>query len=102
MHRAIHRCRTRSPRPTRVLDVYSTWRALETGRGREVNPVLRGVAGNVPAMLVIKGASTAASVYAVEHLWKRNRKAAVATMIGIKAAYGLVVARNFKVGVSVR
>ena len=79
-----------------VLDAYSTWKAVNGRRAREANPVLTGISGSLPKLLIAKGASTAASVYVVERLWKRNRKAAVLTMVGINAAYAAVVTHNYR------
>jgi len=80
-----------------ILDVYTTWQGVSTRRAREVNPVLGGIAGNLPALVTTKAAATTVSVYAVERLWKRNRKAAVITMVGVNAAYLLIVSKNFAV-----
>ena len=79
-----------------ALDAYSTWKAVNGRRAREANPVLTGISGSLPKLLIAKGASTAASVYVVERLWKRNRKAAVLTMVGINAAYAAVVTHNYR------
>jgi hypothetical protein len=67
---------------------------LQNPRLREANPLVRPFARSVPAMLVLKGASTAVTVVAVEKLWRKNRVAAVATMVGINVGYGIVVSRN--------
>jgi hypothetical protein len=80
-----------------VVDAVSTWRVVRRGDGRELNPILTGVADNLPALLAIKAASTAVSVYAVEKLHPRNRKAALATMIAVNVAYAYVVANNLGV-----
>jgi hypothetical protein len=81
-----------------ALDAVSTWRAMRSGNVRELNPLLTNAADNLPALLAIKAASTAVSIYAVEKLRVRNRKAAVATMIGLNIAYAYVVAENLEVG----
>lgn len=79
-----------------ALDVTSTMRAL--GRGHtETNPLMREVAGRPAAMVAVKAGSSAATIWLVRRLARRNRAAAVATMVAIDAAYAAVVARNFHV-----
>jgi hypothetical protein len=78
-----------------VLDTHSTRHALARGYD-ESNPVLRPVAGNGTAMVLVKVGATAATIVAVERLWRRNRVAAVLTMIGINAGYAIVVANNYR------
>jgi len=79
-----------------VMDGVTTVRAVTEYDARELNPAMRPFAGNQAAILVIKASSTAGTVYAVERLWKRNRVAAVLTMIGINAGYAAVVAHNVR------
>jgi hypothetical protein len=78
-----------------VLDTNSTRHALARGYA-ESNPLLRPVAGSGAAMMLVKTGATAATVVAVERLWRRNRLAAVLTMIGINAGYAVVVAHNYR------
>jgi hypothetical protein len=77
-----------------AVDAITTLRALQKPGLREANPLVRPFARNVPAMVILKGASTTVTVMAVEKLWRRNRVAAVATMVGINAAYGIIVSHN--------
>lgn len=77
-----------------AADAITTIKALEKPGLREANPIVRPFARNVPAMIVLKGASTVVTVAAVEKLWRKNRAAAVATMVGINVAYGVIVSRN--------
>jgi hypothetical protein len=79
-----------------VLDVASTRMALRAG-GIEANPIVQSFAGAPLAFVAVKGGAAAAMIYASERLWKKNRKAAVLTMIGLNAAYGAVVAHNYGV-----
>lgn len=79
-----------------VLDITSTRRALNAG-GVEANPLVAPLAGSPLAMLALKAGVTGATIYASERLWKKNRMAAVLTMIGLNAAYGAVVAHNYGV-----
>ena len=47
-------------------------------------------------MVLVKVGATALTIAAVERLWRRNRVAAVLTMIGINAGYTAVVAHNYR------
>ena len=77
-----------------VLDANSTRHALSRGYA-EGNPVLRPAVENEAAMMLVKAGATVATIAAVERLWRRNRVAAVLTMIGINTGYAIVVARNY-------
>jgi hypothetical protein len=77
-----------------ALDVYSTRRALNSG-AREVNPVMASTSGNFGAMLAIKAATTTSSIYLAEKLWKKNRAAAIVTMVAVNGATAAIAARNF-------
>jgi hypothetical protein len=85
-----------------VADAVTTVQALQQAGVEEVNPLARPFVRNVPAMAVVKSASTAVTIFAVEKLWRRNRVAAVSTMIGINVAYGLIVSHNARVAESAR
>jgi hypothetical protein len=79
-----------------ALDVASTRMALTAG-GVEANPLISRLAGSPVALTAVKAGVTGAMIYASERMWKKNRKAAVLTMIGLNAAYGVVVAHNYGV-----
>jgi hypothetical protein len=79
-----------------ALDITSTRRALNAG-GVEANPLVAPIAGSPLAMLALKAGVTGAAIYASERLWKKNRVAAVMTMIGLNAAHAAVVAHNYSV-----
>lgn len=76
-----------------TLDAYTTAAAVRNG-ARETNPLMAPIASNRAAMLAVKAASATVSIYCAERLWKKNRVAAVAVMIGINAATAVVVANN--------
>src|SRR5262249_7056048 len=78
------------------LDVHSTLRAVEVGR-RETNPIVAGMVGSPAAFVAAKAGITAGICFASERLWKRNKTAAVLTMIALNSAYGAVVAHNYAV-----
>jgi ABC-type uncharacterized transport system permease subunit len=80
-----------------ALDAHSTLTAVENG-ARETNPLVRG-AMDMPAGLVALKAGTAVGViYLTEKLWKRNRVAAVVTMIALNSAYATIAAHNYRAG----
>jgi hypothetical protein len=84
-----------------TLDFVSTRKALNAG-GVEGNPLVAPLVGSPVGFLALKAGVTGATVYVSERLWKRNRAAAVVTMIGLNAAYGAVVAHNYRVAASQR
>lgn len=79
-----------------ALDVASTRTALRAG-SVEANPLVASFAGSPLALTAVKAGVAGAMIYASERLWKKNRKAAVLTMIGLNVAYGAVVAHNYGV-----
>lgn len=84
-----------------VMDIVSTTKGLNAG-AVEANPVMAKVVGNRAAFVAVKAGTTAVSIYLAERLWKRNRVAAIATMVGINAMMGVVVAHNQSVVAKLR
>jgi hypothetical protein len=84
-----------------ALDIASTHRALNAGAA-EANPVVAPFASSPVALAVVKAGVTSATIVASERLWKKNRKAALLTMIALNAAYGVVVAHNYRVAAAQR
>ena len=78
-----------------ALDVQSTTRALRQG-GTEQNPMLAGVASNTAALSLLKAATTASTVYAIEHVRKKNRFAAIVTMVAVDSVYAAIVVHNYR------
>jgi uncharacterized protein DUF5658 len=78
------------------LDIHSTLRAPEFG-GREANPIVGGMLGSPAAFVAAKVGMTASIYFVSERLWKRNRTAAVLTMIALNSTYGALVAHNYAV-----
>jgi hypothetical protein len=78
------------------FDIYTTSSALQRGAA-EANPVMRPVAGNHVASVLVKAAATAGSIYFTERAWKQNRKGAVILMTAINVAAAAVVAHNTQV-----
>jgi hypothetical protein len=78
-----------------AFDAVTTIRALEAG-GVEVNPLLKGVAGNGVALVAVKAGATVATVYLAERLWKKNRVAAIVLMATLNGVYVVAVAQNHR------
>ena len=76
-----------------VLDVISTVRGINSGMV-ETNVLMRGVAGNPFALAAVKGGAAAATLLLTRRLARKNRPAAVLTMVALNAAYSIVVAQN--------
>jgi hypothetical protein len=75
------------------LDMVTTNRALKNG-AMETNPAMRGSVGQ---QLLVKSVMSVGTVAVAEKLWKRNKVAAVVTMIatnGVMAAISASNARN--------
>ncbi len=77
-----------------VYDAYSTTRGLSQG-ARELNPLMRGIAGNSAALWTVKAATTASSILVAERLWKRNRTAAILTMLALNGVVASVATHNW-------
>jgi len=101
----IGRARERRPDPLvpmyasfcalQVLDIHSTWRAVDRG-AVEANPVLRGVVGNQVGLVALKAAGTAGLMYASEKMWKKNRTASIIFMVAANSAMAWVVQNNYR------
>lgn len=78
------------------LDAYTTLSAV--GRGaREANPVVRGAVGNPAVFMALKSSMTAATIYAAQRMWPRNKGAAIAMLAITNGVMGGVVAHNMSV-----
>ncbi|MEW6320171.1 MAG: DUF5658 family protein [Acidobacteriota bacterium] len=76
-----------------VMDFVTTRQGLAAG-AVEANPMMRGVVGNSAAFIAVKAASAATSIWMAERLWKKNRAAAIATMVVVNSGLAAVVAHN--------
>jgi len=74
-----------------ALDFYTTKHAIGAG-STEVNPLMKG--GNSAAMMAVKAAGGAATIYFTERAWKKNRAGAIVLMTVLNGATAAVVARN--------
>jgi hypothetical protein len=81
---------------TQALDIHSTLRALDRG-GVESNPMLASLTKNKAAFVAVKAAVAAGSIVAARKLAKKNKVAAIVTMVAINTAYGLIAHHNYKV-----
>lgn len=79
-----------------IADGVTTVAAVRDHNARELNPAMRPFADSTVSLLLIKTSATAGTMYAVEKLWKKNRVAAVLTMIGVNAMYAVVVTNNVR------
>ena len=79
-----------------ALDVHSTLSAFRAG-AVEGNPMMAGVTKNRAAFMAVKAGVAASTVLAARQLAKRNRVAAVVTLVAINSAYAFVVNHNYKI-----
>jgi hypothetical protein len=79
-----------------MLDVHSTLTAVKQGAS-ESNPLMKGLASNKAAFIAMKAGVAASTILASRNMAKRNKVAAIATMIAINSAYAFVVNHNYKV-----
>jgi hypothetical protein len=78
-----------------ALDAHSTMTALEHG-ARETNPLVRGAMSMPAGMVALKAGTAVGVIYLTEKLWKRNRVAAVLTMVALNSAYATIAAHNYQ------
>ena len=78
-----------------VLDIYSTTSALKVG-AREANPTASPFAGNTGALIGLKTATTASSIFFAERLWKKNRMGAIVMMAVVNGATAAVSIHNMR------
>jgi hypothetical protein len=79
-----------------ALDMHSTLRAFSNG-AVEANPLMSGVTRNKAAFLAVKAGVAASTIFAAKNMARRNKVAAIATLVAVNTAYALVVSHNYKV-----
>ena len=79
-----------------ALDVHSTMSAFDNG-AVEANPMMKGIAGNKAAFFAIKAGVAATTILTARSLAKRNKVAAIVTLIAINSAYAMIVNHNYEV-----
>lgn len=95
-------------RPRPLVSLYVSFAALQglnahsalpslRGPAREMNPVLASYGSTPVKMLAIKAGMTAGMIYLSEKLWRKNRAAALAVMIGVNSALAVATAHNYRV-----
>jgi hypothetical protein len=78
-----------------ALDLHSTVRALDAG-GIEMNPVMRGASGNPAALVAVKAGLAASTIYFVEKMRAKHRRAAILLMTALNSAYAAIVIHNYR------
>jgi hypothetical protein len=76
-----------------AMDIVSTKKALNNG-AHEANPLAKG--GNLGTTLAIKAGTGAATFFAAEKLWKKNRVGAVVLMVAANSLSAVVVSHNLQ------
>ena len=79
-----------------ALDVHSTMLALDRG-GVEANPLMAGVTRNKAAFIATKAAVATGTILAARSMSKRNKVAAVISLVALNTAYGFIVQNNYRV-----
>jgi hypothetical protein len=79
-----------------ALDVHSTMRALDRG-AVEANPLMSGATRNKAAFIALKAGVALSTVMAARNMSKRNKVAAVLTLVAVNSAYAMIVNHNYKV-----
>ena len=80
-----------------VLDVTSTLEALNNG-ATEMNPVVRATGGEMAKFVLLKAGTGAAVIALNRSLAKKNKGAAIVTMVVLNVATAAVVAHNMRTG----
>lgn len=78
-----------------VLDVTSTLEALNSG-ATEMNPVVRATGGEMAKFVLLKAGTGAAVIALNRSLAKKNKGAAIVTMVVLNIATAAVVAHNMR------
>ncbi|MDE3153725.1 MAG: hypothetical protein KGN76_01420 [Acidobacteriota bacterium] len=76
-----------------AVDTATTFRGLNQGAS-EANPVMRGLMGHGAAVIGVKAAVTATSIWAAERMWRHNRVGAVVLMLAVNGVMAAVVGHN--------
>lgn len=84
-----------------VLDVHSTLLALDRG-AVEANPLMSGASRHKAAFIALKAGVAFSTVMAARNMSKRNKVAAVLTLVAINSAYAMIVNHNYKVARGLR
>jgi hypothetical protein len=78
-----------------ALDVHSTLSAIKAG-AVEANPIMGRLSGNPGALVASKAAVAAVSIWAAHKISKKNKVAAVVTLVAVNSAYAMIVSHNYR------
>jgi hypothetical protein len=81
-----------------ALDVITTERAIQSGRGQEANPLMAPLVRNPYAFALTKAVTTASTIVVVRRIARKHPVAAVVFWVAADVGLGLVVAHNARVG----
>ncbi|HVW05345.1 MAG TPA: DUF5658 family protein [Vicinamibacterales bacterium] len=84
-----------------ALDVHSTLTAFDAG-AVEANPLMTGVTKNRLAFVALKAGIATSTVLAAHNMAKRNKVAAIATLVAMNSAYAMIVQHNYRVAQRLR
>jgi hypothetical protein len=84
-----------------ALDVHSTLSVLGNG-GVEANPMMSGLTRNKAAFIAVKAAVATSTILATRQIAKRNKVAAVVTLVAINSVYAIVASHNYRVANSLK
>ncbi len=76
------------------MDFYTTQKGMALG-AHETNGLIRN--GNSGTTMALKTASTTATIFIAERMWKKNKAGAIALMVATNVVFGAVVANNARV-----
>ncbi len=76
-------------------DIYSTSVALKAG-AKEANPSAAPFAGHAGAMLGLKIATTASTIFFAERMSKKNKAGAIAMMVAVNGAIAAISMHNMR------
>ena len=79
-----------------ALDAHSTLVAIQGG-GAETNPLMAGLANHPVALVATKATVGCATILLARKLARRNRTAAILTLVAVNAAVAVVAARNYRI-----
>lgn len=79
-----------------ALDVHSTLQGLEQG-AYEANPIMAPLTKNKFVFIGVKAAVAAGTIYATREMAKKNKVAAIITLVAINSAYAYVAHHNYRV-----
>lgn len=76
-------------------DVFSTRAAIQAG-AREANPTAAVFAGSPAALIGLKAATTASTIFFAERMWKKNKAGAIVMLAAINGATAAVSMHNMR------